>query len=44
METNDVVISRDDPMMIPELRKLPQRLMHIVQQNFAIVIASTRSV
>ena len=38
METSDVVISRDDPMMIPELRKLSRATMHIVQQNFAIVI------
>ena len=38
METSDVVISRDDPMMIPELRRLSRTTMHIVQQNFAIVI------
>ena len=38
METSDVIISRDDPMMIPELRKLSRATMHIVQQNFAIVI------
>ena len=38
MEPSDVVISRDDPMMIPELRKLSRATMHIVQQNFAIVI------
>ena len=38
METSDVVISRDDPMMIPELRRLSRATMHIVQQNFAIVI------
>ena len=37
METSDVVISRDDPMMIPELRRLSRATMHIVQQNFAIV-------
>ena len=38
METSDVIISRDDPMMIPELRRLSRATMHIVQQNFAIVI------
>ena len=38
METSDVVISRDDPLMIPELRRLSRATMHIVQQNFAIVI------
>ena len=38
METSDVVISRDDPMMIPELRRLSRATMRIVQQNFAMVI------
>ena len=32
METSDVIINRDDPMMIPALRR-------IVHQNFALVIA-----
>ena len=39
METSDVVINRDDPMMIPSLRKLSRATMNIVQQNFAMVIA-----
>ena len=38
METSDVVIKRDDPMMIPELRRLSRATMRIVQQNFAMVI------
>ena len=38
METSDVVINRDDPMMIPELRRLARATMRIVQQNFAMVI------
>ena len=38
METSDVIINRDDPMVIPELRKLARRTMRIVQQNFAMVI------
>ncbi len=39
IETSDVVISRDDPMMIPGLRQLSRATMNIVQQNFAMVIA-----
>ena len=39
METSDVIINRDDPMMIPELRRLARATMRIVQQNFALVIA-----
>lgn len=38
METSDVIIGRDDPMTIPELRKLSARTMRIVNQNFAMVI------
>ena len=38
METSDVIINRDDPMVIPELRRLARRTMRIVQQNFAMVI------
>ncbi|MDO5300143.1 MAG: cation-translocating P-type ATPase [Clostridia bacterium] len=38
IETSDVVINRDDPMMIPELRRLSRATMRIVQQNFAMVI------
>ena len=39
METSDVIINRDDPMMIPELRRLARAMMRIVHQNFALVIA-----
>ena len=39
METSDVIINRDDPMMIPELRRLARATMRIVHQNFALVIA-----
>ena len=39
METSDVVISRDDPMTVPMLRKLARRTMRIVHQNFAMVIS-----
>ena len=38
METSDIIINRDDPMMIPELRHLARATMRIVQQNFAMVI------
>ena len=38
IETSDVVISRDDPMMIYALRRLSRETMRIVQQNFAMVI------
>lgn len=38
IETSDVVIGRDDPMMIAELRRLSVRAMDIVHQNFALVI------
>lgn len=38
METSDVIINRDDPM-IPELRRLARATMRIVHQNFALVIA-----
>ena len=34
----DVVISRDDPMMIYALRRLSRETMRIVQQNFALVV------
>ena len=38
IETSDVVIGQDDPMMIPELRRLSRRTMRIVEQNFAMAI------
>ena len=39
METSDVIINRDDPMMIPALRRLSRATKRIVHQNFALVIA-----
>ncbi len=39
METSDVIINRDDPMVIPALRQLARATMRIVHQNFALVIA-----
>ena len=38
IETSDVVISRDDPMTIFEMRRLSQETMRIVKQNFAMVV------
>lgn len=38
IETSDVVIGRDDPMMIADLRRLSVKTMDIVHQNFALVI------
>ena len=38
IETSDVVINRDDPMMIYALRRLSRATMRIVQQNFAMVV------
>ena len=38
IETSDVVISRDDPMMIYAMRRLSRETMRIVQQNFALVV------
>lgn len=39
IETSNVVISRDDPMTIPTLRKMSRETMRIVHQNFAMVVA-----
>ena len=39
METSDIIINRDDPMVIPALRQLARATMRIVHQNFALVIA-----
>ncbi|MBQ8095046.1 MAG: cadmium-translocating P-type ATPase [Clostridia bacterium] len=39
IETSDVVISRDDPMTIPALRRMSRETMRIVHQNFAMVVA-----
>ena len=33
-----MVIGRDDPMMIPELRRLSRATMRIVRENFALVV------
>ena len=38
METSDVIINRDDPMMIPALRRLSRATMRIVRENFALVV------
>ena len=38
IETSDVVIGRDDPMMIPELRRLSRATMRIVRENFTLVV------
>jgi len=38
IETSDVVISRDEPMTIFEMRRLSRETMRIVKQNFAMVI------
>ena len=39
IETSDVVINKDDPMMIPRLRRRSRRTMDIVRQNFTMVVA-----
>ena len=33
-----MVIGRDDPMMIPELRRLSRATMRIVRENFTLVV------
>lgn len=38
IETSDVVIARDDPMQILELRTLSKKTMRVVRQNFALAI------
>jgi cation-transporting P-type ATPase C len=38
IETSDVVISRDDPMTIFEMRRLSRETMRMVKQNFAMVV------
>ncbi len=38
IETSDVVISRDDPMTIFEMRRVSRETMRIVKQNFAMVV------
>lgn len=39
METSDIVIGSDDPMMIPAVLGLSRRTMEVVGQNFSLVIA-----
>ncbi|WP_101772472.1 heavy metal translocating P-type ATPase [Peptostreptococcus faecalis] len=38
IETSDIVINADDPMMIPRVMGLSNKTMEIVKQNFALVI------
>lgn len=38
METSDIVINSDEPMMIPRVMSLSKQTMDIVNQNFALVI------
>jgi len=38
METSDIVINSDDPLMIPRVINLSNKTMEIVKQNFALVV------
>lgn len=38
METSDIVINSDDPIMIPKVIDLSNKTMGIVKQNFALVV------
>lgn len=38
METSDIVINSDDPMMIPKVIDLSSKTMEIVKQNFVLVV------
>lgn len=38
METSDIVIGRNDPMLIPQVRDIASKTMEIVHQNFFMVI------
>lgn len=38
IETSDIVINADDPLMIPKVMNLSNQTMEVVQQNFALVI------
>lgn len=38
IETSDIVINSDNPMMIPKVMELSGKTMEIVKQNFALVI------
>ncbi len=39
METSDIVIGRNNPMLIPKVRKISTKTMSVVKQNFGMVIA-----
>lgn len=38
METSDIVINSDNPLMIPKVMELSDKTMDIVKQNFALVV------
>ena len=38
METSDIIIGRNDPMLIPKIRDIAVNTMSIVKQNFSLVI------
>lgn len=38
IETSDIVINADDPLMIPKVIELSDKTMDIVKQNFALVV------
>ena len=38
METSDIVINSDDPLMIPKVIDLSNKTMEVVKQNFALVV------
>ncbi len=39
METSDIIIGRNNPMLIPKVREISEHTMQIVKQNFGMVIA-----
>lgn len=39
METSDIIIAGDDPMLIPSVIEMSETTMDVVRQNFSIVIA-----
>lgn len=38
METSDIIIGKNDPMLIPKIREIAENTMSIVKQNFCLVI------
>ena len=38
METSDIIIGRNDPMLIAKIRTISEKTMSIVKQNFSLVI------